>query len=109
MFGIGSEIIWYAKGKPQYIGQSGTYANDNIIDSAGSKGEFANFNPATLTYDVLLKSTAQAICGGTATGAPTFAPTLDIIGVARSAPAVCAGTATGAPYAVPVGAYAYPM
>jgi hypothetical protein len=82
MLGISPGIIWYANGAPQYIGQSGAYTNGNIIDSAGSKGEFANFNPATLTYDVLLKSTAQAICGG---------------------------TATGAPYAVPVGAYAYPM
>lgn len=92
MLGISPAIIWYANGAPQYIGQSGTYTNGNIIDSAGSKGEFANFNPATLTYDVLLKSTGQAIGAGTATGAPTF----DIIGVARSAP-----------YAV--GAYAYPM
>ena len=105
MLGVSPEIIWYANGAPQYIGQPGTYANGNIINSAGSKGEFANFNPATLTYDVLLKSTAQAICAGTATGAPTF----DIIGVARSAPANCARTTTGAPYAVPVGAYAYPM
>ncbi len=92
MLGISPGIIWYANGVPQYIGQPGTYANGNIIDSAGSKGEFANFNPATLTYDVLLKSTGQAIGAGTATGAPTF----DIIGVARSAPFA-------------VGAYAYPM
>ena len=92
ILGVSPEIIWYANGAAQYIGQPGTYSNGNIIDSTGSAGEFANFNPATLTYDVLLKSTGQAVRAGTATGAPTF----DIIGVPRSAP-----------YAV--GAYAYPM
>ena len=100
----GPELTWYVSGDPVYFGKPGTYTNGNIIDSAGPMGEFANFNPATLTYDVLLKSTAQAICAGTATGAPTF----DIVGVARSAPGICARTATGA-YAVPVGAYAYPF
>ncbi|HEY1780129.1 MAG TPA: hypothetical protein VGG79_06795 [Roseiarcus sp.] len=92
MLGISPEIIWYANGVPQYIGQPGTYANGNIIDAGGPKSEFSNFNPATLTYNVLLKSTGQAIGAGTATGAPSF----DILGVARKAP-----------YAV--GAYAYPM
>ena len=93
MAGVSPEIIWYdAKGAAQYLGQSGTYANGNIIDSTGSEGEFTNFNPATLNYNVLLKSSGQAISAGTATGAPAF----DIIGVPRSAP-----------YAV--GAYAYPM
>ena len=64
--------------------------NGNIIETEGAKGEFVNFNPATLTYTVLLKSTAQAIGAGVA-----GAPTIDIVGDTRTAP-----------YAV--GAYAYP-
>jgi hypothetical protein len=86
------EIAWYVSGDPQYYSQVGTYANANIIDSGGAKGEFANFNPVTVTYDVLLKSGAQAIGTGTVTGAPT----VDILGVTRKAPYT-------------VGAYAYPM
>ena len=65
--------------------------NGNIIETEGAKGEFVNFNPATLTYTVLLKSTAQAIGAGVA-----GAPTTDIAGVKRTAP-----------YAV--GAYSYPF
>ena len=55
--------------------------NGNIIDTEGAKGEFVNFNPATLTYTVLLKSSAQAIGAGVA-----GAPTTDILGVTRAAP-----------------------
>jgi hypothetical protein len=84
------EISWYVNGVRQFIGQPGTYTNGNIIDAGGTKAEFVNFNPATLTYNVLLKSGAQAIGAGTAAGAPT-----DILGVARKAPYT-------------VGAYAYP-
>ena len=75
------EISWYVNGVSQFIGQPGTYTNGNIIDAGGTKAEFVNFNPATLTYNVLLKSGAQAIGAGTAAGAPT-----DILGVARKAP-----------------------
>ena len=77
-------------GVAQFIGQPGTYTNGNIIDTGGTKAEFLNFNPATLTYTVLLKSSAQAIGAGVA-----GAPTIDIIGSTRTAP-----------YAV--GAYSYP-
>ena len=38
--------------------QPGTYTNGNIIDTGGTKGEFVNFNPAALTYTVMLKSGA---------------------------------------------------
>ena len=65
--------------------------NGNIIETQGAKGEFVNFNPATLTYTILLKSNAQAIGAGVA-----GAPTTDIVGVTRRTP-----------YAV--GAYAYPF
>ena len=76
------EISWYVNGVRQFIGQPGTYTNGNIIDAGGTKAEFVNFNPATLTYNVLLKSGAQAIGAGTAAGAPT----VDILGVKRTAP-----------------------
>jgi Right handed beta helix region len=91
------EIAWYVNGAPQYIGNSGTYGTANIIDTGGAKGEFANFNPATLTYDVLLKANAQAISAGTMTGAPT----LDILGVPRQALYTTTGHTTA-------GAYSYP-
>jgi hypothetical protein len=88
----GPELSWYVNGLEQFLGPPGTiYPNGNIIDAGGTKSEFINFNPATLTYTVMLKSGAQAINAGTATGAPT----VDILGVTRTAP-----------YAA--GAYAYP-
>jgi hypothetical protein len=55
--------------------------NGNLIETEGVKGEFVNFNPATLTYTVLLKSAAMAIGAGVA-----GAPTTDILGVTRTAP-----------------------
>jgi hypothetical protein len=88
--GPGPFITWYVNGVVQFLNQPGTYANGNIIETEGTKGEFLNFNPATLTYTVLLKSSAQAIGAGTA-----GAPAMDIAGYTRKAP-----------YAV--GAYAYP-
>jgi hypothetical protein len=88
--GPGPFISWYVNGALQFLSQPGTYGNGNIIETQGTKGEFVNFSPATLTYTVLLKSGAQAIGAGTA-----GAPTTDIIGFTRAAP-----------YAV--GAYSYP-
>jgi hypothetical protein len=88
----GPEISWYVGGVVQYLAAPGTYANGNIIDTGGAKGEFLNFNPSTLTYTVMLKSGSQAITAGTAAGAPT----IDIAGYARTTP-------------FPVGAYGYPF
>jgi hypothetical protein len=65
--------------------------NGNIIETQGAKGEFVNFNPGTLTYTVLLKSSAQAVGAGVA-----GAPTIDMVGYTRTAP-----------YAA--GAYGYPF
>jgi hypothetical protein len=79
--GPGPFITWYINGVVQFLSQPGTYMNGNIIDTEGAKGEFVNFNPATLTYTVLLKSSAQAI-GAEVAGAPTT----DILGVTRAAP-----------------------
>ena len=87
--GVG--IAWYVNGVIQYIGKPGTYGNGNIIDAGGTKSEYVNFNPSTLTYNVMLKAGAQAIGAGTASGAPT----LDILGVKRVAPYTA-------------GAYSYP-
>jgi hypothetical protein len=84
-------IAWYAGGAVQYLGDPGPYPNNNIIDPGGAASEFVNFNPARLTYNLMLKSVAQAIGAGTATGAPA----LDILGAARTAPTTA-------------GAYAFP-
>jgi Right handed beta helix region len=86
---VGPEISWYANGVVQYIGKPGTY-NTNIIDTGGAKSEFLNFNPATLTYNVMLKSGAQALGVGASGG-----PTLDILGATRATPTTA-------------GAYSYP-
>jgi hypothetical protein len=87
----GPEFSWYVNGVVQYMSKAGTYTSGNIIDAGGAKSEFLNFNPSTLTYTVLLKSGAQAVGVGTAAGAPT----VDIVGVKRTAPYTA-------------GAYAYP-
>jgi hypothetical protein len=91
MLSAGAEISWYVSGVVQFLGKPGTYANGNIIDAGGAKSEFVNFNPSTLTYNLMLKAGAQAIGAGTATGAPT----LDILGAKRVAPYTA-------------GAYSYP-
>jgi hypothetical protein len=84
-------ISWYVNGVVQYLGKPGnTYGNHNLIDMGGVKSEFLNFNPATLTYNVMLKSGAPAINAGT-----SGAPTVDILGATRKTPFA-------------VGAYAYP-
>ena len=88
----GPRISWYVNGVAQLLGNPGTYANGNIIDSGGAKSEFVNFNPSTLTYNVMLKAGAKAIGAGTAVGAPT----IDLFGAKRVAP-----------YAA--GAYSYPF
>jgi Right handed beta helix region len=89
--GPGPFISWYVNGVAQFLSQTGTYMNGNIIETQGAKGEFLNFNPATLTYTVMLKSSAQARGAGAA-----GAPTIDIAGYTRTAPYT-------------VGAYSYPF
>ena len=49
-------------------GKPGTYDNGNVIDVGGVNSEFVNFNPATLTFNVMLKAGAQAIGPGTTAG-----------------------------------------
>jgi hypothetical protein len=86
----GPYISWYPNGVVQYVTQPGVYGNGNIVETEGTKGEFVNFNPATLTYTLLLKSGATAIGAGIAGG-----PTVDILGVKRASP-------------YEAGAYSYP-
>ena len=88
--GGGALIAWYSGASVQYLGDPGIYTGANIIDSGGTASEFVNFNPARLTYNLMLKSVAQARSAGTMTGAPA----LDILGAARTAPTA--------------GAYAFP-
>lgn len=89
----GPAIAWPVNGVFQYLGNPGTYANNNIIDSGGATGEFVNFQPSSLAYNVMLKAGAQAITGGISTSAPT----VDILGVKRVPPTYTAG------------AYSYPQ
>jgi hypothetical protein len=87
--GASPQFSWYVDGVPKYYGTPGTYANGNIIDTGGASSEFVNFNPTTLTFNVMLKAGAQAVGPGTAAGA------VDILGVTRTTPYT-------------VGAYSYP-
>jgi parallel beta-helix repeat protein len=75
------EITWYVNGAAQFNGTPGTYTNNNIIDTGGATAEFDNFNPSSLTYDVEIKATAQALGAGTTGG-----PAVDIVGVPRTIP-----------------------
>jgi parallel beta helix pectate lyase-like protein len=102
----GPELSWYVNGVMQFISQTGTYPNGNIIDAGGTKSEFLNFNPSTLTYTLFLKSGAPAISAGTA-----GAPTVDILGVSRTATATATATAAATATATAsytAGAYSYP-
>ena len=91
MFTAGPVFSWYVNGVVQYYSTPGTYGAANIIASGGPESEFVDFAPSTLTYNVKLKSGARAIGAGVATGAPT----VDILGTARTVP-------------YSAGAYAYP-
>jgi hypothetical protein len=86
----GHGIVWYVNGVIQYNIKPGTYGVGNIIETEGTNGEFVNFNPAALTYTVMLKSGATAIGAGMA-----GAPTVDILDATRKSPYTA-------------GAYSYP-
>jgi hypothetical protein len=90
----GGLLAWQVNGVFQFLGSPGMYSNgpnvNNIIDRLGPTGEFLNFSPSTLTYNLMLKPGAQAIGAGSAAGAR-----IDTLGYTRAPP-----------YAV--GAYSYP-
>ena len=87
-------MLWTVNGVSQFNSRSGLYNNgpnvNDIIDRLGPTGEFINFSPSTLTYNVMLKPGAQAFGAGSAVG-----PLIDILGYTRAPP-----------YAA--GAYSYP-
>jgi hypothetical protein len=87
----GAVFVWYVSGVATYYGSPGTYGNANIIAAGGPASEFVDFDPSTLTYNMMLKAGAPAIGAGLATGAPA----VDILGVTRTAP-------------YDAGAYSYP-
>ena len=93
---IPADLSFYVNNIIQYYRNVGTYSNGvniaNIIPAGGPAAEFVEFNPSTLTYNLELKASAPAIGAGTATGAPT----VDILGVRRTAP-------------YDAGAYSYPQ
>jgi hypothetical protein len=99
MLRMGPALSWYVNGVPQFYGKAGTYVNGNVIDSGGPTSEFVDFDPSRLTYNVMLKYGAQAICAGTA-----GPPTVDILGVTRQRQASCTAVTPG----YTAGAYSYP-
>jgi hypothetical protein len=99
MLRMGPALSWYVNGVPKYYSKAGPYANGNIIDSGGPTSEFVDFDPSRLTYNVMLKYGAQAICAGTA-----GPPTVDILGVTRQRQASCTAGTPG----YTAGAYSYP-
>ena len=74
--GASPQFNWYVGGVPQFYGKPGIYDNGNIIDAGGVNSEFVNFNPATLTFNVMLKAGAQAIGPGTTAGAASTSSAL---------------------------------
>jgi hypothetical protein len=89
-----SQSFTHVAGGKWVLGEpAGTDANGNVTvaPSKPYASQFQDWNPAALSFNVMLKLGSVAIGAGTATGAPT----VDILGVARAAP-----------YAV--GAYSYP-
>jgi hypothetical protein len=88
----GAVFSWYVNGVAKYYGSPGTFWNANIIAAGGPASEFVDFDPSTLTYNVMLKAGAPAIgAGSLATGSAA----VDILGVTRAAP-------------YDAGAYSYP-
>ena len=79
---VGPVFSWYVKGVVAYYGSPGIYGSGNLIAAGGPQSEFVDFDPSTLTYNVMLKQGAPAIGAGVATNVPP----LDILGVTRTAP-----------------------
>ena len=87
----GPVFYWYVGGVAKWFSTPGTYGTANIIAAGGPTSEFVDFDPATLTYNVMLKANVPAVGAGTSASAPT----VDILGVTRTAP-------------YDAGAYSYP-
>src|SRR5271157_4506935 len=64
-------ILPFLNGKPQWgIYKPGVWGDHNIIDARGNAGEFVNYDPARLVFDLRLKTRARAIGAGSPDGAP---------------------------------------
>ncbi|MGH6797848.1 MAG: choice-of-anchor Q domain-containing protein, partial [Roseiarcus sp.] len=73
-------IITYVDGKPKWgVSKPGAYGDHNIIAGRGVGGEFVNFDPAKLVFDLRLRPEARAIGAGN----PAEAPPVDIAGAPR--------------------------
>jgi hypothetical protein len=73
-------ILTFKNGKADFgVYKPGEYADRNIIDGRGAAGEFVNFDPAKLIFDVRLRPGARAIGAGN----PADAPPVDIAGARR--------------------------
>jgi len=77
---VGSQIVWYAKGKEQWLTLPGTYGSKNVIDPVGLASIFTKFSILTATYDVHLKAGTLAVGTGN-----SVAPH-DITGKVRTPP-----------------------
>jgi hypothetical protein len=76
-------ILTSEGGRPKWSAfKPGEYRDRNVIDGRGPAGEFVNFDPPKLVYDLRLRSGARAI----GAGSPDSAPTVDIVGAARTIP-----------------------
>jgi Right handed beta helix region len=89
-------FVHFVNGAWNYGTPLGTDANGNVSFTTPPNlaAQFVAWNPAALSFNVMLKAGSVAIGHGT-TGTATGAPTVDILGVTRTTP-----------YAV--GAYSYP-
>jgi hypothetical protein len=73
------QIVTSVNGKPRIVYKPGEYSNHNIIEGRGAAGEFVNFDPAKLVFDLRLRPEARAIGAGN----PADAPPVDITGAPR--------------------------
>jgi Right handed beta helix region len=73
-------ILTFLNGKPKWGDfKPGVYGDHNIVDEGGNAGEFVNYDPAKLVFDLRLKAGARAIGAGN----PDGAPAVDIKGARR--------------------------
>jgi hypothetical protein len=73
-------ILTYARGKPVWgVNKPGQYGDHNIVDPRGNSGQFVNYDPDKLVFDLRLKSQARAVGAGN----PAEAPPVDITGAQR--------------------------
>jgi hypothetical protein len=87
-------FVHFVNGQPVYAVPAGTDANGNksFATAVSYASQFQAWNPAALSFKLMLKAGSVAVGAGTASGAPT----VDILSVTRVAPYTA-------------GAYSYPL